>query len=124
MALLTRRRVPALMAAAVLASTLWLVDLRYLVWRHLPWNERAYTERALSDSDFRGSFIGRPRSYLSRWIADLRPGKGRRHVCPDIPEWAAANEDQDRGEWIGDTPWLVVYDSDGTVRAITMPKGC
>jgi hypothetical protein len=130
--LTTRRTGVAAVAGTILVLSLIVLDteshrtnVRYLVWKHFALGDWEKGVRFLNvDSDFRRSFEGQPRSYLLRWFPDLRPGSSRRHICPDTSEWAAANDGQDRGEWIGDSPWLVVYDTHGAVKEIALPKGC
>jgi hypothetical protein len=87
--------------------------LRYRDWRN--------GARFLNvDPEFRRSFEGQSRARLMRWFPELLPGASRCDVCPGD---AAFSTLQRHGEWIGGTPWLVLYDSKGLVKEIVMPKG-
>ena len=129
----TRRRLLSLLLPGVIVTLgMLLLDteshhtsLKYLVWKHFAVGDWKRGVRFLNvDSEFRHSFYGRPRAHLMRWFPDLRPGTSRRHVCPDAPQWHDVNEQQDRGEWIGGSPFLVIYDPPGIVKDIYVPKGC
>jgi hypothetical protein len=98
---------------------------KYLAWRYFRIGDWEYGARFLNvDPDFRTSFVGQPRATLLKWFPDLRPGASRAFVCPPLPQYEITRQEQLAGEWIGGTPWLVVYDQTGRVRDITMPKGC
>jgi hypothetical protein len=98
--------------------------LRYLAWRHLRVGDWHYGSRFLNaDPAFRESFVGKPRSTLLKWFPDLEPGTARPDLCPSPPEYRDLLQSQREGEWISNTPWLVVYDGQ-RIKGIVMPKGC
>src|SRR4051812_42565331 len=94
---------------------------KYLVWRYGRIGDWHDGVRFLNvDPDFRTSFVGQPRGTLLKWFPDLRPGASRPLACPPLPQYEIARQEQLAGEWIGETPWLVVYDHIGRVRGITI----
>jgi hypothetical protein len=114
----------ALVAWAVAgADTHW--GPRYVAWRELRVGDWQYGVRFLNvDPDFRTSFVGKPRTVLVEWFPDLRPGRTRPDACPARLEYEQFLHDQHEAEWIGNSPWLVIYDAAGVVKDITLAKGC
>ena len=95
---------------------------RYLVWRYFAIGDWRNGARFLNvDPEFRRSFEGQSRARLMRWFPELLAGASRPDVCPVNAAFSAM---QRQGEWMGGTPWLVLYDSNGLVKEIMMPKGC
>ena len=100
-------------------------NARYLAWRWLAVGDWQYGMRFFNiDVAFRRSFEGQPKTRLMRWFPDLRPGASRPDACPNLPEYADFLEQRNKGEWIGRTPWLVVYDQMGLVKQFWLVKGC
>jgi hypothetical protein len=99
--------------------------LRYLAWRYCRFGDWRYGIRFLNvDPGLRASLVGTSRADLTKRFPDLRPGSSRPFVCGASPQYEEMRRDQASGDWIGETPWLVVYDRAGHVRDITLPKGC
>lgn len=96
-------------------------SVRYLAWRYFAVGSWEYGVRFLNaDVAFRQSFDGKRRDYLRRWFPDLRAGNSRPLVCSDN---SAFGQVQGDGEWIGDTPWLILYQGNA-VKEIRLVKGC
>jgi hypothetical protein len=97
-------------------------NVRYLAWRQFGIGSWEYGLRYLNvDPEFRRSFEGKPRDRLRHWFPVLLAGTSRSFpICPGDP--AVANMES-HGEWIGDSPWLVLYEGE-TIREIRMVKGC
>jgi hypothetical protein len=92
---------------------------RYLLWEYLAVGDWRDGIRYLTvDAGFRVSFEGRERSHLLRWFPDLRSEESRQDGSSAHGEL----ERLPRGEWLGDTNWLVVYEN-GRVRSIVLVKG-
>src|SRR6267142_1364169 len=90
--------------------------IRYLAWRYWRLGDWRYGVRFLNvDPGFRASLVGASRAELAKWFPDLRPGSSRPFVCGTSPQYEDVRRDQGDGEWIGETPWLVVYDRTGHV---------
>jgi hypothetical protein len=99
--------------------------VRYLAWGYWRIGDWRYGARFLNvDSQFRASLVGASRAELATWFPDLRPGSSRFAVCGLSAQDTEIRREQLDGEWIGETPWLVVYDRAGHVKDLTLPKGC
>ena len=83
----------ALAWAMVGAESHW--GPRYLVWRQWRVGSWDYGIRFLNvDPDFRLSFVGKPRSELTKWFPYLRPGRSRPDVCLTSPAYEQFLRDQ------------------------------